>query len=308
MSVKFQVKLCITLLIAASNEPLTGVKNLWKLGPSAGLRGHADWGKFIPINYFRAFQSGFHFLWADKKYWYHNHRELPWDLIQPFVDEYNTKTNELLTVNRLILDETMSGFRPKTSKTGDLPNIIFEKRKPVELGTMAKNGVEGMTGIFAFHDIVKDLTTQRYKKYLQADNISHLPNREPILQHVAEYLRQAEGEKLQPGGWMGGDAWFGSIPTVVELFTRLDVFSSFIVKNKVQYFPKEVIYEILLARFGDRPAGHWVGMQANISEVNIMLMAYAWSVKGISYIVHPMARPFAMKKTMSPTMKMSMDR
>lgn len=280
------VKLCITLLIAASkNEHITGVDNLWKSGPSAGLRDHADWGQYIPKNYSKAFQCDFCFLWADKKYWYHNPRELPWDLILPYIDEYNGLRNDLLEVNRLLLDETMSGFRPKTTKTGDLQHITFEKRKPVELGTMAKNGADAITGIFAHRDMVQDLISQRSKKYLQTDNVSNLPNREPILQHVAECLRQAEGAKLQPGGWMDGDAWFGSIPTVVELFKRLDVFSSFIVKNNTQYFPKYVIYEILLARFGDRPAGHWVVMHANISGVAIMIMAYAWSMKGISYIV-----------------------
>ena len=152
----------------------------------------------------------------------------------------------------------MSGSRPNTAKTGDLPTITLENRKPVELGTMAKNGVEAMTGIFAFHDIVKDLTSQRYKKYLQTDNISNLPNREPILQHVdiTEYLRQAEGAKLV-GGWMTEDAWFGLIPTVVELFKRVDVFSSFIVKNNVQYFPKEVLYKILLASATDLLTIEW---------------------------------------------------
>ena len=55
-----------------------------------------------------------------------------------FFDEYNEKRNNLLRVIYLILDESMSGWRPKTSKTGGLPNISHEPRKPVDLGTMMK--------------------------------------------------------------------------------------------------------------------------------------------------------------------------
>ena len=65
---------------------------------------------------------------------------------------------------------------------------------------MANNGVDGITGIFAHHDIAQDLTAQRTKKYLQSDNISHLPNREPIMQHVIECLRQVKGATLQQEG------------------------------------------------------------------------------------------------------------
>jgi len=50
----------------------------------------------------------------------------------------------------LMLDESMSAWRPKTSKYGGLPNYTFEPRKPVPLGTMFKNAVECITGIFMY--------------------------------------------------------------------------------------------------------------------------------------------------------------
>ena len=108
------------------------------------------------------------------------------------------------------LDEFMFGWRPKTSATGGLPNITNEPRKPVDLGTMARNGAECKSGIMAHQDIVVDLTNQRQKKYLVGDDRkSHMPRGEDMYAHTAECLRQAEGAKLERGGWMGGDAWFG---------------------------------------------------------------------------------------------------
>ena len=47
----------------------------------------------------------------------------------------------------------------------------------------------------------------------------------------------------------------------------------------------EVLNAVLRARFPERAAGHWVVMKANISGVDIFVMAYAWSNKGVSFIV-----------------------
>jgi hypothetical protein len=66
----------------------------------------------------------------------------------------------------LILDESMSGWRPKTSKLGGLPNYTYELRKPVLLGTMFRNGAECMSGILVFQDVVQLLEVQSCKKKL----------------------------------------------------------------------------------------------------------------------------------------------
>ena len=87
------------------------------------------------------------------------------------------------------------------------------------------------------------------------------------------------------GGWVGGDAWFGSIESCIELKRRCGVYSTFIVKQNIKYFPMQVLYKILLARHGSRPAGHWVVMQSKIADVELFAMAYAWSQRGVAYIV-----------------------
>ena len=126
----------------------------------------------------------------------------------------------------LVLDESMSGRRPKTLATGGLPNITFQPCKPVNLGSMLRNAVECFSGILAFQDSVEDLTSQRLKKYLQDDSASSMPGGGDLKVHVAETLRQCGGEGLVRGGWVGGDPWFGSIDCAVELKRRLVVYSS----------------------------------------------------------------------------------
>ena len=270
-------------MIVGSLKVQNGIKNLWKQGPSEGFEPHANFGQFIPINYFECFAAGFPYLWCDEKYWYTDPKSLPWEVILPFFDDYNTKRNTLLAVVYLVLDESMSGWRPKTSKTGGLPNISYEPRKPVELGTMARDAAECTSGVMAFLDIVQDIVNQRRKKY--TGDPSHMPKGENVYVHVAETLRQAEGAGLKKGGWLCGDAWFGSIPCSVELMRRLGVHSTFVIKQNTQYYPMEVLNAILRARFPSSAAGHWVVMKATISEVDLFVMAYAWSARGVSYIV-----------------------
>ncbi len=97
---------------------------------------------------------------------------------------------------------------------------------------------------------------------------------------VAETLRQCESANLVDGGWVGGDAWFGSIPCVVELKQKLNIYSTFIIKQNVQYFPLQVIQRVMRTRNRQgRPAGRHAVMKATISGVDLFLLAYAWSNK-----------------------------
>ena len=48
----------------------------------------------------------------------------------------------LMKVALLILDESMSGWRPKTSKLGGSPNCAYKIRKLTPLGTMLRNSAK----------------------------------------------------------------------------------------------------------------------------------------------------------------------
>ena len=61
-----QLKVCVTLIIAASLEVEHGIENLWKTS-SNGFKSPADYGQYIPVHYFRTFVCGFPFLWSPEQ-------------------------------------------------------------------------------------------------------------------------------------------------------------------------------------------------------------------------------------------------
>ena len=150
----WKVQQAYLLLIAAASEVENGIENLWKRGKSTGRHDYPNFGQFMPINYFKAFVAAAAYCWADRKFWYIDKRDRSWDIFLPCLKEYNERRKRLIHSICLILDESMSGWRPKTSKLGGLPNYTFEPRKPVPLGTMFRNRMCCLSGIFAYQDVV----------------------------------------------------------------------------------------------------------------------------------------------------------
>lgn len=73
-----------------------------------------------------------------------------------------------------MLDESMLGWRPKTSKRGGLPHILFEPCKPVPLGLMIGNAMECTAGIYINHNLVDGVAYQWQRKYFVSPVESHL--------------------------------------------------------------------------------------------------------------------------------------
>jgi hypothetical protein len=71
----------------------------------------------------------------------------PWHMVMLIVNEYNKNRHDWVASSvRKVLDETMSAFRPRTSKTGGFPNISYILRKPEPLGAEFKDIACSKTG------------------------------------------------------------------------------------------------------------------------------------------------------------------
>jgi hypothetical protein len=126
---------------------------------------------------FKCFLNAATLMFADRKYWCNDRRDQDWEVIYPCLSDYNEKRRELFCTVLLILDESMSGWRPKTTKTGNLPSLTYEPRKPVSLGTQFKNGVECLEGSMAYQDLMQVSELQRRKEFFyQRDEEGNITN------------------------------------------------------------------------------------------------------------------------------------
>lgn len=63
----------------------------------------------------------------------------PWNRINRLVEGFNNNRKMTVAASRKkVMDELMSAFKPRTSDTGNLPNISWIARKPEPLGTEFK--------------------------------------------------------------------------------------------------------------------------------------------------------------------------
>ena len=105
-------------------------------GPSVGRHAYPDFGQYGPFYYFKAFASVAAFCWSPEQYWNEDTRDVPWDVFLPCLAGYNDKRRLLIKTILMLIDESMSGWHPKMTKLGGLPNYTFEPHKPVPLKTM----------------------------------------------------------------------------------------------------------------------------------------------------------------------------
>ena len=68
------------------------------------------------------------YCFDDKKQGCLDERDKPWDMLFPYLNKNNEKRRMLTMLLILVLDESMSGSFPKTSKLGGLPNYTYEPR------------------------------------------------------------------------------------------------------------------------------------------------------------------------------------
>lgn len=223
-----------------------------------------------------AFIVAFPFAFCDKKYWFIPKRDVPFECFDPMVEQMNEKRRNLFKdfIRCLIVDETMCPWLPKKSETGGFTKLIFMPRKPHKFGLLFRNAMEAISCIITAQECVKDPEIEDIKKY--ANLTSHMPDGSLISHYVADTLRLSEDSGLKEGDWTGGDSYFGGVETVVEAERVLGIKSTFVLKNNNRWFPAGALKRVMSARHGDRRLGHWVVMTAEISEVELMAVAWAW--------------------------------
>ena len=305
------VKMGWALLIAGSTELGNGVANLWRSGPGDGRKPLAGFNRYMPQKAFEAWRTAAPYLWAKEVDWNLDDDLKTWDIFNPVLASFNEKRRKLFRsgtpdhdVLVMMLDETMTAWLPHYTLTGGLPNTTHCNRKPKPHGTEIRDAAHGDFKVVLYAQVAMQPVNMQKLKYFGEK--SCVPLNPPIGAATSEVLRTAENVmgdcRNLPAGtpkrWVVADAWFGSIVSAVELYHRLGITSSFVVKGGTKLFPKKQLLLLLKARHL-HVAGNWVVMTATMSNVKVMAIAYAWSSKGVSLWISTVGH------TGNPTMYLS---
>ena len=135
-----------------------------------------------------------------------------------------------------VLDESMSAFRPRTTKTGGLPNLTWMIRKPEPLGTEFKTVCCSITGVMIFMEIQRGKDGMKEIKY----------NREfgATAGCTIRLAERSSQELYSTKDIVVGDAWFGSVIAAGQLAAE-GKDCCLQVKTNSGFYPKQFIMDAL---------------------------------------------------------------
>jgi hypothetical protein len=127
------------IFIGAAEYGVQGI-NLWKEGDKIGgdveewpsMIPHPEFDKVMKLYRWKEFRHFLPFAFQNLNL---KAKDDPWWKFDGAVEAFNNNRYEKVQISLwLIIDETMSAWRPRTTPTGGLPNISFILRKPEPLG------------------------------------------------------------------------------------------------------------------------------------------------------------------------------
>ena len=135
------------IVVGASDCSEKG-ENLWENSRSnrqwkkhwVSVSSPTNFGQYMRYYRFKQFKQFFPLIWQESSQPVVVDNNNSWWKFEPAIRTFNDNRRELITPSSIIaIDESMSAFRPQTTKTGRLPNISYILRKPENLGTEFKS-------------------------------------------------------------------------------------------------------------------------------------------------------------------------
>jgi hypothetical protein len=161
----------------------------------------------------------------------------PWWQFGSAVENFNQiQKNNVLSSEKRVLDETMSAFRPRTTRLGGLPNISYILWKPEPLGTKFKTSVCPKLNVMTYMELCEGKDNMKSRLFH-----TKLGGTTACAVHMSQGTCQTDlDNKIEV---VKGDLWFGSVKTVLSIKEHCPKCkeSVFQVKTAHKLFPKQFI-------------------------------------------------------------------
>ena len=140
-----------------------------------------------------------------------------WWMVSGGVANFNKQRKAIFLSHTIsVLDESMSGWKPRTTKTGGLPHLSFIMRKPVPLGTEFKAVADGEAGCLLGLEIQRGkegMKNMQYSKRFRATSACSI--------RLSEMLQSDNNIRdwidSNPKSLIIGDSWFSSVKTALGI-------------------------------------------------------------------------------------------
>ena len=167
-----EFKTFVSLMVASVGTADCG-NNLWKTDVNTTLAHQLfnkspDYGRFMSNNRFNEIKSFAPFVFF-KHLVDSDTKKDPWWPIGNLEEKFNENRRKFFgkMCSEYVVDESMSAFRPRTRKTGDLPHLTFCERKHENLGTEIKILADCYSGLSLTLEVMKGCSIMREKKFVK---------------------------------------------------------------------------------------------------------------------------------------------
>ena len=114
-----------------------------KKKPKKSLAGKVDFGKYMKLWRFKELKLLLPRTMEDEA----KKATDDWWRVRKYMDSFTDHVKDSMYISSLVcLDESMSALVPRTTKSGNLPNLSYVERKPEPLGTEFKVAMDGLIG------------------------------------------------------------------------------------------------------------------------------------------------------------------
>ena len=203
----------------------------------------ANFGRWMPEYRFKEFRYFLPEQFVD----YSRRSTDPWWRFIGGVEQFNmNRLNLVVASNHLTMDELMSAWRPRTTRTGGLPNITHIPRKPEPLGTEFKCVTCSKS------NIMLHLELQRGREGMRdSEHHRELGATAACTVRLSEVCKQRNDLVDDDNTLvMKGDSWFGSVKAAANLAQR-GIECILQIKTGHSFYPKAFVEDALK----DAPGG-----------------------------------------------------
>ena len=263
----------IGLLLLCAVQKI-GVEPLFKGKETQGIVEHFNGSKFMThtrFKFIKRFWMRQFELDVDNEYKERN----KWWKVGHLVQGFNNNRAKTVAASRVkTFDESMSPYKPQSSKTGNLPNISFILRKPEPLGTELKTVAStGSNGPMLYAEIQEGKEGMKTKPFFRPHGATcacvlrlgkatknHGQNPDPLIRNL-----------------FYGDSWFASLKTAVQVTEELDAEFVGPVKTSHKQFPKTYLENTMKTW----PPGSHLVMQTELKGKSYYAIGYKYNMKKV---------------------------